>query len=399
MQCTQGLRIKVNSSLLISPVEYDDFVKSYWETQPLHVSRKDTNHFSDLLSVDGIKSFINDNAVIFPDALAVNSRSSIPVSDYTNDQRRVNADQLFKQHEQGGTIIVNEVHKKFAAVRELCVHINRDYQLRCQANAYLSPPGNQGFHSHYDTHDVFVLQVAGRKTFRFYPSDIELPFTDDTFHPDDDSEGEVVEQVELSAGDTLYIPRGIVHDALASEGEPSLHITLGVFPFVIRDLLQEMIQVAAERDVKLRRSVELSASDGAAASSQRLPLNVFKEGDVFNEEIYAEAVSRLADQVAVDCHQVAMSTGTFEAVTVEQIDADTVVTVNHSAIHGTEYRDGLFKLRLAGQVVQFTEPLSAAIANLLDRETMKAESLPGLDVEQQLALCHQLVALGVVDIR
>jgi len=81
------------------------------------------------------------------------------------------------------------------------------------------------------------------------------------------------------------------------------------------------------------------------------------------------------------------------------MDANTVVTVNHSAIHGTEYRDGLFKLRLAGQVVQFTEPLSAAIANLLDRETMKAESLPGLDVEQQLALCHQLVALGVVDIR
>ena len=148
---------------------------------------------------------------------------------------------------------------------------------------------------------------------------------------------------------------------------------------------------------RLRRSVELSVSDGAAASSQRLPLNVFKEGVVFNEEIYAEAVSRLADEVAVDCHQVAVSTGT-EAVTVE-MDANTVITVNRSAIHGTEYRDGLFKLRLAGQVVQFTEPLSAAVAKLLDQETMKVESLPGLDVEQQLALCHQLVALGVVDIR
>lgn len=396
MHCIKGLRTEVNSSLLISPVQYSDFVKNYWESQPLHVSRKDNNHFSDLLSVDGIKSFINDNAVIFPDVSAVNSRSSIPITDYTNDQKRVNADQLFLQHEQGGTIIVNEVHKKFPSVRELCVQINKDYQLRCQANAYLSPPGNQGFHSHYDTHDVFVLQVAGCKTFRFYSSEIELPFTEDTFHPDAESETELVEQVELSAGDTLYIPRGIVHDALASEGEPSLHITLGVFPFVVRDLLQEMIQIAAERDVKLRGSVELSASDGAAAALQKLPLELVAEGGVFNDEIYAEAVSRLADEVAVDCYQ--PSSGSVDSVADTQLTAGTVITVNHSAIHSTEHRDGLFKLRLAGQVIQFTEPLSTCVAKLLDEETMKVESLPGLDTEQQLALCHQLAEVGVIGI-
>jgi len=382
----------VDSSHLIAPVEYEDFVKSYWESQPLHVSRKDNNHFSDLLSVEGIKSFINDNSVIFPDVSVVNSRSSIPASDYTNDQRRVNADQLFQQHEQGGTIIINEVHRKFAAVSELCVQINKDYQLRCQANAYLSPPGNQGFHSHYDTHDVFVIQVAGSKTFRFYPSDIELPFTDDTFHPDDDGYGEVLDAVELSAGDTLYIPRGIVHDALASEGEPSLHITLGAFPFVVRDLLQEMIQVAAERDVKFRSSVELNtpiqSTNNAAAEIKKI------SDDLFNEEIYIEAVSRLADEVAVDCNQAASTS--VEVVTDKNLTSSTVVTVNHSAIHGSEHRGGLFKLRLAGQVIKFSEPLSTSVAKLLEAETMKVESLPGLDKEQQLALCHQLAGVGVI---
>ena len=382
----------MDGSYLIAPVEYEDFVKSYWESQPLHVSRKDNNHFSDLLSVEGIKSFINDNSVIFPDVSVVNSRSSIPASDYTNDQRRVNADQLFQQHEQGGTIIINEVHRKFAAVSELCVQINKDYQLRCQANAYLSPPGNQGFHSHYDTHDVFVIQVAGSKTFRFYPSDIELPFTDDTFHPDDDGYGEVLDAVELSAGDTLYIPRGIVHDALASEGEPSLHITLGAFPFVVRDLLQEMIQVAAERDVKFRSSVELNtpvrSTNNAAAAIKKI------SDDLFNEEIYIEAVSRLADEVAVDCNQAASTS--VEVVTDKNLTSSTVVTVNHSAIHGSEHRGGLFKLRLAGQVIKFSEPLSTSVAKLLEAETMKVESLPGLDKEQQLALCHQLAGVGVI---
>ncbi len=374
----------MDDSILIAPVVYEDFMESYWESQPLHVSRKDTGHFSHLLSVEGIKSFVDDNAVIYPSVLVVNSRSAIPVADYTNDQREVYADKLFQQHENGGTIIVNEVHRKFAAVSELCAQVNKGYQLRCQANAYLSPPGNQGFHTHYDTHDVFVLQVAGRKTFRFYPSDIELPFTDDTYHPDGDSSGDALEHVELSAGDTLYIPRGMVHDALASEGEPSLHITLGVFPFVVRDLLQGMIQVAAERDVKLRTSVELDTAGEMAATVKK-----FSE-DVFKEDVYAEAVSRLADEVAVDCYQASSE------FAVTNMTASSVVTVNRSAIHSTEHRDGVFKLRLAGQVIQFTEPMSTAIAQLLSEESVTVESLTGLDPEQQFALCHQLAEVGVI---
>jgi ribosomal protein L16 Arg81 hydroxylase len=32
-----------------------------------------------------------------------------------------------------------------------------------QTNIYLSPPNAQGFGTHFDSHDVFVLQVAGSK--------------------------------------------------------------------------------------------------------------------------------------------------------------------------------------------------------------------------------------------
>ena len=379
----------MTDSLLLSPVAYEDFIKSYRESQPLHISRKESNHFSRLLSVEGIKKYVTDNTAIHPDVLVVNSRSPVKTSDYTNDLKHVDAVKLFQHHERGGTVVVNEVHKKFAPVGELCAQVNRDFQLRCQANAYLSPPGNQGFHSHYDTHDVFVLQLAGRKTFRFYPSDIELPFPDDTFHPDAVTGAEPVEQVELSAGDTLYIPRGIVHDALASEDEPSLHITLGVYPYVVRDLLQEMIQVAAERDVNLRRSVDLNSATEAPAVLKKL----FEE--FFTEEVYEEAVSRLADEAAVDCYRAPDST-VDEAEA--EFTAGTVVMVNHAAIHGSEHRDGVFKLRLAGQVIQFSEPYNHAVEELLKAEKVTVGSLPGLDEEQQLALCHQLVTAGVVDI-
>jgi len=386
----------VDSSLLLTPISDKDFFANYWESQPLLVSRADSLHFSGLLSVDGIKEYVGENAVCFPDVQVVNARSSVPVESYTdNSDRQINSELLFKHYAQGATVIVSAVHQKFPSVGELCRNVNMGMQLRCQANAYLSPPGNQGFHSHYDTHDVFVVQVSGRKTFRFYPSDIELPFTDDTFHPDNHTEGDVSEQVELSAGDTLYIPRGMVHDALADEGEPSLHITLGVFPFVARDLIQEMIQVAAEQNVSIRKSINLNLPD--TKHSAQVTLDSLEElaEVIFTREVLAEARSRLTDEVAMDCIQNSLDTASTDT----ELELASVVTVNQSVVHSTEHRDGLFKLRLAGRVIQFTEPMDVAVAALLDLQTMNVDSLPGLNAEQRLALCQQLLALGVISIR
>ena len=47
-----------------------------------------------------------------------------------------------------------------------------------QANAYATPAGAQGFAVHHDTHDVFVLQVAGEKRWLVYEPALELPLKD-----------------------------------------------------------------------------------------------------------------------------------------------------------------------------------------------------------------------------
>ena len=44
-----------------------------------------------------------------------------------------------------------------------------------QINAYITPPQNQGFAPHYDVHDVFVLQVAGRKRWTIHEPVVERP--------------------------------------------------------------------------------------------------------------------------------------------------------------------------------------------------------------------------------
>lgn len=371
---------------ILTPLKYDNFMSDYWESQPLHIDRTNVEHFANLLSEKLIIALVEEAAVSFPDVQAINANKSVPVADYTLDDKSVCPVEMMRVYAEGATIVVSEVHKKFSSVQTLCSAFNKEFQARCQANAYLSPPGNQGFHSHYDTHDVFVLQIAGRKKFRFYASEIELPFTEDDYRPENNTSSDLIDEVELSAGDTLYIPRGIVHDAIADEGEPSLHITLGVFPFVLRDLMQEMVQVAAERNVQLRSSVDLNP---AATTASEL---YHQAAGVFQDDIYSEALSRFADELALEN---SMQVKMVEAPVVSLLSR---IVVQRSVVFGTEEHDGRFKLRLSGQVLCFTNPLSTAVDNILGSDSMLVKDVPGLDDEQKVALCRQLAEAGAITV-
>jgi hypothetical protein len=63
----------------------------------------------------------------------------------------------------GATIILPQLHFRVPALATLCRLLERRFSQRFQADIYLTPPGAQGFGTHYDNHDVFILQVAGSK--------------------------------------------------------------------------------------------------------------------------------------------------------------------------------------------------------------------------------------------
>lgn len=368
---------------MLTPLGYEKFRNDYWEVQPLHIERADLGYFKNLLSEAKIMEFVQGGTAFFPEVQAINARTPVPVAGYTADNKIVCAQKLTRFYAAGATIVVSEVHKKFPALQNLCVQFSREFRMKCQANAYLSPAGNQGFHSHYDTHDVFVLQVAGRKKFRFYSAGIKLPFTEDIYTPENKAKSELLDEIEVSAGDTLYIPRGIVHDAIADEGESSLHITLGAFPFIARDLLQEMVQVAAESDVEWRSSVGMSQQSFDPALLYK------KAENIFSDKVYAEAMSRLADEVALD-------QPTMPSFTVSEITLETIIAVLDARIYGVESNEGLLKLRLPGSVLSFEAPMAHAVEEIIKSKSIKVNEISGLDDEQKLALCRQLAEVCAI---
>ncbi len=386
---------------VLSPVLVNEFIAQYWESDLLHINRtsqSSVDHFAPLLTVAQIEAYLAEKDARFPDIQVVDSGRAIPMAEYTDNNKRIIPKHLMRFHEEGATIIISQAHNKFDALKSLCHGVNKTFQMRCQANVYLSPAGNQGFQSHYDTHDVFILQVSGSKTFRFFSSEIELPFPDDAYHPDNNAGGEALSEANLTAGDTLYIPRGKVHDALADESAPSLHITLGVFPFVVRDLLQQMVQVAAEKNVQYRRSAIKPTGVAIALSEIQSQIEGLQ-----SEEIYSEALSRLNDEVAmesvaVDGIATEHNADEHAEPPMPQVDSDSTLTVIESSVINVERRGVHLKLRLIGQVIQFTNPMSTAVDALLNNNSMRLGALPGLDDEQRRALCTHLLNAGAVTI-
>jgi hypothetical protein len=106
---------------------------------------------------------------------------------------------------------------------------------------------------HHDTHDVFSLQVAGEKRWLVYAPVWELPLKHQRYKAETMGEpGEPVLDVTLRAGDTLYLPRGWLHEAKTSETD-SLHLTVGVNVYTWMDAFRAALDNCA-RDVGFRRS-------------------------------------------------------------------------------------------------------------------------------------------------
>jgi hypothetical protein len=184
------------------------------------------------------------------------------------------------------------------------------------ANLYCTPGNSRGFNLHFDTHEVFVLQLSGKKQWQVFEPTITLPleflpplhFEDKRARGrragEEDFEkytngsklGPLAIEALLEPGDCLYLPRGFVHQADARD-EPSVHLTIGIHVFTWLDLLSAALGQVAGQNEDLRRA---------------LPVGLFKAGnssDEFEKEfderlqllvrnaVFATAVSELAESL------------------------------------------------------------------------------------------------------
>lgn len=366
---------------LLAPISLRAFLNDYWETQPLHVSRGKSDYYRALLSVDEIEKVLSTRPLYYPDVQVTQSGKTISPADYSDSDNQILPARLAEYHAQGATLILSRAQHVFSELADLCKAVSAAFFARCQTNVYLSAPGKQGFNAHYDTHDVFILQVSGVKTFNFYPSSMQLPLTDETFDPERIKPAAIDESVILEAGDTLYIPRGVVHDAIADESNSSLHVTLGIYPLLIKDLLQQMLQIAAEGNADFRRSVLDKTEDSHAM--QQLIL------DSIDAENFNAAINRFKDELALDLKQdVRGQLGRAAAKPV--ISKCTSVVLRPDTILDHVQTTERIEIRMAGQIVIYEAHYQAAVEILLGKGQLCFDDVRPMSIDQYKGLISRL---------
>ena len=165
----------------------------------------------------------------------------------------IDVERVLHEWAQGATIVLQALHYNRHEVAVFCRALEACFGHPVQANAYYTPRGSQGLAVHHDTHDVLVLQVSGEKRWLVYEPALQLPLRNQRYSPELGAPGKPVEDVVLGPGDTLYLPRGWLHEAVTSQSD-SLHLTIGINVYTWLDAFKAAVESCAE-DVEFRRSL------------------------------------------------------------------------------------------------------------------------------------------------
>ncbi|ANW22511.1 cupin (plasmid) [Streptomyces clavuligerus] len=242
---------------LLHPVDPVEFKRDYWEKKPLIVHREDPHYYTDPLTFHDVDQILSTSSVRSSELKVVVNGREIPLQEMTASGPGGPAnglEVLYDLYRKGSTVVFKFLHERWEPLGRLCRTLAAEFSAAFQANAYLTPAAAQGLTSHYDTHDVFVLQIWGSKHWRLYDSPAELPLQSQPFRRTKEGPGNPVREFTLNAGDMMYLPRGTVHDATAQD-QASLHVTLGVQPVLWATVLKDALDRAIESDPRYRSSL------------------------------------------------------------------------------------------------------------------------------------------------
>lgn len=242
------------------------FLEEHWSTTPLHSKDAEEGGFTDLLSLGDVDHLIS-TFPRQPTFRLVRDGKPLDPADYIRTARlggKVvpgvgDAARIYAQMHDGATLVLQGLHRYWPAVRRFCRDLELDLTHPAQANAYVTPPSSRGLAVHHDTHDVFVLQLAGRKQWSVHEPVVELPVPAQRWSSDLGDPGPPILSAELQPGDCLYIPRGFPH-AAESRQEVSAHLTVGILASTWNDVMKEVVADVVD-DVEFRRALPVGFAD------------------------------------------------------------------------------------------------------------------------------------------
>ena len=210
---------------LLGKISREEFFERYWGKEFLFLKGIDRNNYLPI-SENELNSFFSNSRLSYPYITLFSKGKPLNFEEYRNRKMGINStivdiDKVFTLLQKGYSLTVNSLEQMEPNLAEFCHNLSHELKTKIWTNVYITPCERSGFPQHTDHHDVFALQLSGKKTWTIYPEKKD-PL-----------------QITLEKGDFLYLPKNYPHEAKTGDSH-SVHLTLGAEFATYSDLLYQL---------------------------------------------------------------------------------------------------------------------------------------------------------------
>ena len=392
---------------IIAPFEIRDFTDRYWGKKPLLIEGRDQEHYEGLIQEADIFDFL-DNGNISPNSIRIiKNGNEVPKSEYSSAEVKKDGSQIVRidnrlvidQFQKGSTIVLESIDASIPSVKTVCRKLEVFFHAKIHGNIYLSPPDSSGFTTHYDTHDVFILQIMGVKQWKVFESAHGLPLKEHPCDLEKDLPGKMLFDTTIQKGDLIYLPRGAMH-LPQTKNQSSMHLTIGVQGIYWYDILIESLLKEAKTNLHLQEQLPIGfLDDPDILGSDRIPERI---RHFFPPHQYKDAlttcISRMLTQRKSQFHGLAKSFNDGLRIRPEdrfRINEDMIIFIDYDDL-GTKIMSDAFTLRIPKRfeaVIRFLMKASTFTAGELKAQNQCSQSISQAEI---MGLCTTLRKAGVL---
>lgn len=387
----------------------DVFADENWGRAPrLTRAGELASGFADLFSPAAVDELVSERGLRTPFLRMAKDGTVLPAGRFTRSggagasiADQAADDKILAAMDDGATLVLQALHRSWPPLVDFGSRLADELGHPVQVNAYITPPQNQGFAPHYDVHDVFVLQVEGRKRWVIHAPVVEAPLDNQPWDERKDlvtaraAEPPLIDTV-LEPGDALYLPRGTIHAASAL-GETSVHLTVGVHPLTRYHLVKHLLD-AAQDDAVLRTSLPMGVElSDPAVLAQHLADTIA----ALHEQLDRASAGAAAEHLGTNLMQRTRPEpiGPLAQLAAAEALAPSGAVRLRSGLRvrlETDAGSGTIRLVLLDRTINLPIATTDALKTVLAAHPFRPVDLPGLNPDEQLTVARRLLREGVL---
>jgi hypothetical protein len=384
----------------------ETFAQQHWGRAPLLSRAAELpDGFTDLLGAAAVDELVSRRGLRTPFLRMAQDGAVLPPAEFTRgggagasigDQAA--DDKVLAAMADGASLVLQALHRSWPPLVDFAARLAAELGHPVQINAYVTPPQNQGFAPHYDVHDVFVLQVSGRKRWTIHAPVVDHPLDNQPWEEHRAAvAGRAAEppllDTVLGPGDAVYLPRGTIHSAQAL-GETSIHLTVGVHPITRAQLVRHLLELAQDTP-GLRISLPMGAD---LADPAVLAGELAETVAALHERLDQVPASAVAERVGRDLMQRTrpVPVGPLaQLAAADTLDGTTRLQLRPALRARLETGADGMRLVLLDRSISLPDRVGDAVKLVLAGAPFRPAELSGLDPAEQLVLARRLVREGV----